>query len=376
MSHRMLSDGLRQDRLLLLQSWRLPVWATRAASLGGQDQETFNGVLGQMLSRGVPLVEALDVAREAMGAGAAGIVERIGKAVSAGKSFADACREVSAFDEVTIAVYRAAERTGELGEACEQLGRSIKRQRAVAGKAVTLLIYPAVVLTLASIVSLAMLMFIVPMLGRNIRQMAEGSGEGQIPLFSRVVFAAGEAMNAHWMLVVGSLVSAVLLAVVFRAGLWRLGRTASRRMPMVRDLIRAQETTRFFSVMASMTRSGVPLAEALATGNQAVLHPKLRAQLETMQRRLVEGAAMPMLIEAATELPVTTRRLLVAAERAGDLEATFEVLATDSADEVERRSARLLAALEPILIVLISVMIGSLVIAIMVPILTAASSVG
>lgn len=85
---------------------------------------------------------------------------------------------------------------------------------------------------------------------------------------------------------------------------------------------------------------------------------------------------MPMLIEAATELPVTTRRLLVAAERAGDLEATFEVLATDSADEVERRSARLLAALEPILIVLISVMIGSLVIAIMVPILTAASSVG
>ncbi|MCH7793018.1 MAG: type II secretion system F family protein, partial [Planctomycetes bacterium] len=190
------------------------------------------------------------------------------------------------------------------------------------------------------------------------------------------VFAAGEAMNAHWMLVVGSLVSAVLLAVVFRAGLWRLGRTASRRMPVVRDLIRAQETTRFFSVMASMTRSGVPLAEALATGNQAVLHPKLRAQLETMQRRLVEGAAMPMLIEAATELPVTTRRLLVAAERAGDLEATFEVLATDSADEVERRSARLLAALEPILIVLISVMIGSLVIAIMVPILTAASSVG
>ena len=81
------------------------------------------------------------------------------------------------------------------------------------------------------------------------------------------------------------------------------------------------------------------------------------------------------MIEAATELPITTRRLLVAAERTGDLEPAFETLAEDCAEEVDRRSARLLAALEPALIVLIFLMIGSLVLAIMIPILTASSAV-
>jgi type IV pilus assembly protein PilC len=373
-SHRTLADGLRQDRLLLLQSWRLPAWASKPSRFSGQDQETFNQVLGQMLTRGVPLVETLEVARDAVGANAKSVVERIGKAVAEGASFADACRSARAFDEVTIAVYHAAERTGELGEASQQLATSIKRQRAVAGKAVTLMVYPAIVLIIASAISLLMLMVIVPMLGNNIEQMTEGSG-ASVPLFSRIVFALGDAMQANWILVLGGIASAVLLAIVFRAQVWELSRRASRRMPMMRELVRAQETTRFFSVMASMTRSGVPLSEALATGNKAVLDPKLRAQLETIQRKLVEGGALPTLIEAAKELPITTRRLLVAAERTGDLEPAFDTLAGDCAEEVDRRSTRLLAALEPLLIVFIFLMIGSLVLAIMIPILTASSAV-
>ena len=277
-SPRTLADGLKQDRLLLLQSWRLPAWASKPNRFSGQDQETFNQVLGQMLTRGVPLVETLEVAREAVGSGARSIVQQIGKSVSEGASFADACRTARAFDQVTIAVYRAAERTGELGEAAQQLGKSIKRQRAVAGKAITLMVYPVIVLTIASSISLLMLMVIVPMLGRNIEQMTEGS-EAQVPLFSRMVFALGNTMQANWMVVLGAIAATILLLIVFRAQVWEVARRASRKMPMMRELVRAQETTRFFSVMASMTRSGVPLSEALETGNQAVQDPKLRGTL-------------------------------------------------------------------------------------------------
>ena len=68
-----------------------------------------------------------------------------------------------------------------------------------------------------------------------------------------------------------------------------------------------------------------------------------------------------------------TRRLLIAAERAGDMETAFDSLATDMADETDRRATRLLAALEPLLIVAMFLVIGTILVAIMVPMMTMAS---
>ena len=76
---------------------------------------------------------------------------------------------------------------------------------------------------------------------------------------------------------------------------------------------------------------------------------------------------MRQLIDTVTALPLPTRRLLIAAERSGDLESAFELLATDMAEEVERRSARLLAAMEPTMLVVMFFMIGSMVLSIMIP---------
>jgi type II secretory pathway component PulF len=362
---RSLADTLRKDRLLLLRSWKLPAWASRAQRLGANDQSTFNEVMGQLLTRGVPLVEALEVASDAVSPSAAGIVDRLGKDVSSGASFADACRKAGAFDDVTVSVYRAAERTGDLGGAASQLARTIKRQLAVSRKATTLMIYPAIVLTISIIVSVVMLMVIVPQIGEQFQDLAGDDGV-DIPWFSEIVIGAGTFMrdNAG---IVFAVAGAIIVAIfILRRSILRAVQVVARNLPLMRELIRAQEITRFFSVMASMTRSGVPLSDALATGNQAVQDPKLREQLETVQRRL----------ESATLLPPATRRLLVAAERTGELEGAFESLAGDSADEVDRRSARLLAALEPALIVLMFLMIGSLVLSIMIPMITTAAAAG
>jgi type II secretory pathway component PulF len=75
-------------------------------------------------------------------------------------------------------------------------------------------------------------------------------------------------------------------------------------------------------------------------------------------------------------LPMATRRLLIAAERSGDLETVFSTLAADMAAEVERRSERLLAVMEPALIVTMFLIIGSLLMSIMLPMLTLSSRVG
>lgn len=366
-----LSQGLRLDGLLLVNHYKLPAWAARESSLSLQDQAALNEQLGQLLTRGVPLVEALDVVAATVKPAAKPRIVRIREMVAAGSSFADACKQVGGFDNVTIAVYRGAERTGDLGGAAKELAVNARRRLAVTGKATTLMIYPAIVLSISVIVGSLMLIFVVPMIAEGLR----AASNIKLPLYSRVVFATGEWMRANVTWVGVGVVVLLALILVGRVAVMNLFRLAMRRLPVVRDVVIAQELARFFSVMAAMTRTGVPIADALGVANQAIGHPGMRKQLDRLRTRLIEGGLLKNLIEEVGTFPVATRRLLVAAERSGDLEHAFGTLATDMTEQVEKSSARLLAVLEPALIVLMFAIIGSLLMALLLPMLTISGSV-
>lgn len=369
-SERALAEGLRRERLLLLRSVRLPAWIGRPGHMRVQDHVELNAQLGQLLLRGVPLVEALEVAAQAASPGARPTVERIREMVSGGMSFAEACRRVGGFEPAAIAVYRAAERSGDLGGAATQLAQAMRRTVTMRSRAATLALYPAIVMSVSVVVAAGLLTFIVPRIGEALAQMG-----ATLPAFSRVVLGLGVWLRQHGGWVLAGAGAAAVLAWAGRAwvreGLFAL----ARRVPMVRELILAQESARFFSVMAAMTRAGVPLADALGVAAETIALPGLRAQMRTLQTRLIEGGVLRVLIEHVTALPLATRRLLVAAERAGDLETAFGALAGDYAEEVERRAARLLAALEPLLIVGMFLIIGAIVLAIMIPLLSATAGI-
>jgi type II secretory pathway component PulF len=101
----------------------------------------------------------------------------------------------------------------------------------------------------------------------------------------------------------------------------------------------------------------------------------MRRQLDRLRTRLIEGGLLRNLIEEVTTFPLATRRLLVAAERSGDLEHAFGTLANDMTDEVDKTSTRLLAVLEPALILLMFTIIGSLLLALLLPMLTISNNI-
>jgi len=368
-SARRLAESLRRDRLLLLRSWELPSWlATGGATLGLKDRSELNTQLGQLLGRGVPLVETLEVVASTVSARAKPRVERMRELVQAGSSFAEACRQAGASDDVTTAVYRAAERSGDLAGAAEHLAMNLRRQMAVRGRAVTLMIYPAIVLSITVVVSSLLVMFIVPRIGKSLLE-----GGIELPLYSRLIVSFGNWLRDNIGLVGLGLVALAALGVVARAAAGRGLGSVMRRLPGIRELVLAQERARFFSTMSAMSRSGVPLADALSVANETIGHPVLGRQLRRLRERLVEGGVFRHLVEDVDSLPLATRRLLVAAERSGDLERALEMLADDTAEEVDRRATRMLAGLEPALIVVMFVLIGSLLLAIMTPLLTVSS---
>lgn len=369
-SERALAEVLRKDRLVLLRTWRMPSWMATERELTLKDHAALNTQLSQLLSRGVPLVEALEVTASVVGDAARARIERMRDLVASGSSFADACHKAGSFDTVTIAVYRAAEKTGDLAGATGQLAENARRRIAISSKVKTVMIYPAIVMTISMLAMVVMLTVIVPMIGESLLK----SGL-TMPWYSRLVVGAGMTIRDNWLLSLGA-VGACLVALLLGRGLLiAFARLAVRRMPVSSDVVMAQELGRFFSVMAAMTRSGIPLADALSVSSVAVGHPAVKGQLERMQRRLVQGGVFRQLVDEVDALPLATRKLLIAADQAGDLESAFDALARDMVSEVDTKTQRLLGVLEPLLIVFMFVVIGSMVLAIMMPLMKMSSSI-
>lgn len=366
-----LSDQLRRDQLLLMRAWRIPVGSPAKFSIPLKDQAALNEQLSLLLSRGVPLVEALEVAGSVVTDTMKGKVGLMREQVAAGASFSRACEVVGGFDTVSVAVYRAAERTGDLAGAAGRLAQSAKRRLAIAGKTITVLVYPAAVSIIAFTAFLGLLIFIVPQIASQIGQITK-----KINAFSAFIFATGTWMREHLWLTVAILLGVVVAIVLVRRVLVGAFLSLGRRIPAIRNLLLTIEMARFFSVMAAMTRTGVPLADALATATGVISNPALRAQLVQLQKSLVEGGLFRTLVEKVTEFPLATRRLLIAAERGGDLESAFDGLSADLSNEVDVRAARLTALLEPLLICLMFALIAPLILAIALPMMTARTGAG
>lgn len=365
-TERALTDALRRDRLLLLRAWKAPAWSAPSSdrALSMKDQAALNESLATLLARGVPLVEALEVAGTVVSPGAKQRIERMREAVAAGASFAGACEQVGGFDVIAIAVYRAAERTGDLASAAARIAAAARRRVAIGSKAVTLLIYPSFLLAIGVIVLTAMLTLLVPIIGN-----ALVSAGATLPWYSEIVINSGLWLRANILWVGLGVAGAITAAILFRRQAGAIALSLARRIPAVKRLQLSADAARFFAVMGAMTRTGVPVADALGVAAGTVHEPTLRRQLDALRQGLVDGGLFRNLIEDVDSLPVATRRLLIAAERAGDLDAVFDTLANDLADEVDTNADRAMALLGPALILLLFAFIAPLLVAIMVPML-------
>ena len=369
-SQRALAEHLRKEKQILIRTWKLPDWMSTESEMSLKDHAEFDAQIAQLVSRGVPLTEALEVASSVVSPGNKDRVDRIRHAVSQGTSFADSCAQVGSFDSVTIAVYKAAEKTGDLAGACMQLATGARRRIAVSGKAATLMIYPAIVLTIAYLASSILLILVVPTIGNAM----EKSGV-TVPAFTRVLVNLGGFLRENIIPIVAAHVFLIIGAFLFRSALSKVAIRVTRNAPYVRDVVMQQELTRFFSVISSMTRSGITLADALQVSSAVISHPTLNADLQRMRQRLIEGGLFRSLISKVESLPIATRRLLVAADQSGDLESAFDALAKDHAEEVDKKTARLMAILEPLLIVILFLIVGTIILAIMLPVFSMTSGV-
>ena len=354
--------GLSPAALLAVE----PVKVAALKARGGRfPRRQFAQQLAVLLRAGIPLLEALQTLQSqdnppAVGAALAGVIARI----QLGESFSTAlASQPQAFDALFVAVVEASERSGQVEQALFEQASYLAWVEQLRGKLVAAAIYPAMLIAAGTAVVLFLLVFVVP----RFAGLLDGVG-GDLPFASRALVAVGAFSGAHPVTLL--LIAAALVALPVLAWQRGLGEAVQARLwqlPLVGPKLHLLSLAQLYRVLAMLLLAGVPIVPALANA-RGVAAAHLRAALDraTEAVRLGERLSSSLQHEGLTT-PVSLRMLRVG-EHSGELGAMLAQAAGFYDEELSRLSDLVTRLVNPALMLIMGLVIGTIVVLMYLPI--------
>jgi general secretion pathway protein F len=374
----------------LQEQGHLPVEAKLASEGGGASlwknlfkQKPFAGArlvqftqqLATLLGAGQPLDRALTILLELPEDEAAKrTVVDVRDAVRGGSSLSSALeRQHGTFSRLYINMVRAGEAGGSLHETLSRLADYLERSRALQGRVINALIYPAILLAMVGLSLLFLLGYVVP----QFAQMYE-SLDAELPLFTQLVLGIGLFVRDWW----------ILLLVVPALGLWWFDR--KRRDPVFREkfdgwllrrrlagtLVAKIETARLARTLGTLVRNGVPLLTALGIGRNVLGNRVLAADVETAADEVKNGVALSTALGRGKRFPRLALQMIAVGEESGALDAMLVKTAETFEHETALALDRMLAALVPVVTVVLAGVVGIVVMSVLMPLYDLTNSIG
>jgi general secretion pathway protein F len=267
---------------------------------------------------------------------------------------------------------RASERTGSLAEALERFVTYQTQLDAVKKHLVSASIYPVILVSVGGLVSMFLLGYVVP----RFSHIYEDIGGGDMPWLTRALMMWGKFVEAN-----GGLLLLSILAAVAGLVFW-LRRSSARqliarqlmRIPALGERVRIYQLTRFYRTMGMLLLGGTPATQALIMVS-GLLDQELRTRLEGALRRIREGKAMSVSLDAHGLTTPVALRMLRVGERTGMMGDMMERTAAFHEEELSRWVERFTRTFEPILMAVIGVVIGGIVLLMYFPIFELAGSI-
>ncbi len=329
-----------------------------------------------LIHAGVPLTRSLEIARaqcshrrlrEALSSALADI--------QAGAPLSEALRRHGGFFKpVYVAMIEAGEIGGLLDEVLERISTLLERERAVRKKVTTALTYPACVLLAASALVVLLVATIVPTFARMFTQL-----QVPLPIQTRVLVAVGESLRrpSVWLLAGVVVIGLAALAVSARHNL-AMSRTFDRivlRVPVLGTLTRKTITARLCRMLGSLLRSGVNLLNAVEIMGAVSGHDSFREALRDLYAALREGEPFAESLARSRLFDPMTLQLSRVGEETGTLDQMLFKIADYYDVDVEAATSTLAALLEPILMLGVGALVGTIVFSIFVPLYSVISQV-
>lgn len=330
----------------------------------------FTRQLATLLRAGMPLLRGLEVlARQERNQVLRRVIEALAEAIKSGGTLSEAmAQHPHAFGRLTINMVKAGEAGGMLDVVLERLALFQEKSLQLKGKITTAMVYPLIVMAVAVFILAGLLVLVVPKFKQIFADLLKGA---PLPPLTQLVLTISDAVKEHYLPALGVIAALWLAVRAFRrtSGGARLLDTWTVKLPLFGELFLKAIIARFGRTLGTLLSSGVPILPALLITRDTCDNARVAEAISEVHDRVKEGAPVARPLETTQVFPPMVTSMIDVGEHTGQLPEMLGKVADVYEDEVDNAVAGLSSLIEPILILFLALVVGTIVIALFLPII-------
>ena len=337
---------------------------------GVKDKAVWASKLAALVDAGVPIVRSLDLmATQQKLPMFKKALTAVGLEVNQGTAMGAAMRQwPKVFDQLTVAMVEAGEAGGVLDESLKRLAKLLEDNARLQNQIKGALGYPVAVLVIAILVFLGMTIFLIPTFAGIFEDLG-----AELPLFTQLMVDLSEMLRSSAALVfAGALM--VMVWMFSRYYATHKGRRVVDRLmlkvPLFGDLIMKTATAQFCRIFSSLTRAGVPILMSLEISSETAGNSIISDAILDSRSLVQEGVLLSTALTRQKVLPDMALSMLSIGEETGEMDQMLSKVADFYEDEVSASVKALTSMLEPAMIVVVGGIVGSILLAMYLPMFT------
>ena len=341
-------------------------WKKTKGEVPSKDLSLFSRQLSTLVGAGVPIVQSLGILEtQAENPDFKEVLGAVKSDIEAGLSISDALKKhPNAFPDLYCSMVKAGELGGILDTILERLTAYLESSEALKAKVKGAMMYPAIVLSICSIVTVFLMIFVIPTF-KNIF----ASFGAELPLPTQMLIDISDAMKARWYVIVAFPFVAFKAFKKFYATPYghRWVDAQSLKAPIFGPILKKVAVARFTRTLGTLIKSGVPIMQALETVSQTAGNVVIAEAVNLTRESIREGGHLSDPLKKSGIFPNMVTSMISVGEETGALDIMLSKIADFYDQEVDTAVKGLTSLIEPIVIVVMGLVIGTIVIAMFMP---------
>jgi type IV pilus assembly protein PilC len=338
---------------------------------------TWTRQLATLVDAGLPLLRGLRVLeKQEKNPTLKNIIGELALSIEGGSTFSEGlAQHPKVFNRLFVNMVKAGELGGVLEVVLARLSEFMEKAQKIKGKVIAAMFYPCAVLVVATAILIVLMVFVVPKFKEVFAGMLDGA---QLPAFTRLVLGISEAIKDHLIITIAvAIVVWICFMLIIRTkGGRRVFDKVKLKAPVFGPVVTKVAISRFTRTLGTLVSSGVPILQALTIVRDTSGNVIIGSAVQAIHDSVKEGETITAPLEASKVFPPMVVSMVDVGEQTGALPEMLLKIADNYDEEVDNAVAAMTSLLEPIMIVFLAVVVGSIVIAMFLPLIALMNNVG
>ena len=341
---------------------------TFGAKVSDEDVTIMTRQLATLIVAGLPLLRALElIHKQERNPHFKEVLGNIAESVSQGNNFSEALQaHPKVFDRLFVNMVKAGEAGGVLDKVLDRLAKFREKAQRIQKKVKSAMVYPGVVVTVAVVIVYILMVKVVP----SFQKLLDGQ-KTNMPALTQVVVGISKALTEYWY------VTPVAIFGLYSALKYWLSTAKGKeifdrvifKLPKVGGFVQIVSVSRFARTFGTLMASGVPILQSITITRDTLDNVVIAKSLERVHDRVRDGEPLSVPLEQSGVFPQMVTSMIQVGEETGQLPEMLNRVADIYDEEVDNAVTALTSIIEPVLIVFLAVVVGTIVLAMFLPLI-------